>query len=161
MIERKFEIIVREYDSDSELGDDERNLIIAAKRASADAYAPYSGFMVGVSVMLGNGMVINGNNRENAAFPSGSCAERTALNYAGANFPGEKITKMAICASYGDTFTDEPVSPCGSCRQLISEEEDRTGGAIRLILYGKKKVRIIDGIANLLPFQFNKSILKG
>lgn len=160
MIERKFEITLKEYDSDSELTEEERDLVSMAKMASSDAYAPYSGFSVGAAVRLGNGMVIKGNNRENAAFPSGSCAERTALNYAGANYPGEQIVTIAICASNGKSFTDEPVSPCGSCRQLISEEEDRTGKKIRIILYGNKKIQVIDGITNLLPLKFNKKVMK-
>jgi len=160
VIERKFEITLKEYDSDSELTEEERDLVSMAKMASSDAYAPYSGFSVGAAVRLGNGMVIKGNNRENAAFPSGSCAERTALNYAGANYPGEQIVTIAICASNGKSFTDEPVSPCGSCRQLISEEEDRTGKKIRIILYGNKKIQVIDGITNLLPLKFNKKVMK-
>ena len=126
MIEKKFEIVVKEFDSVSELSNEDRALIDAAKEASSDAYAPYSGFMVGAAVLTGNGTIIKGNNRENAAFPSGSCAERTVLSYTGANFPGERIIAMAICASSEGSFTDEPVSPCGSCRQLISEEEERS-----------------------------------
>lgn len=161
MTERIFEIIVREFDSVSELKEDERELILAAKEASADAYAPYSGFRVGAAVRIGSGLIIKGNNRENAAFPSGSCAERTVLNYVGANYPDEPILMMAICASAEGNFTDDPVSPCGSCRQLISEEEERTGKPIRIILHGEKKIQVIDGIINLLPLQFNKNVMKG
>ena len=160
MIERKFEITLKEYESVSELGDNEKALVTEAKIASTNAYAPYSGFMVGAAVSLSNGVIIRGNNRENAAFPSGSCAERTALNYAGANFPGEKITGIAICASNGKSFTDEPVSPCGSCRQLISEEEDRSGEKIKIILYGNNKIQVIEGVENILPLKFNKRVMK-
>lgn len=161
MIEKKFEIIVKEFDSLSELSDQEVTLIDAAKEASSDAYAPYSGFMVGAAAITGSGVIVRGNNRENAAFPSGSCAERTVLSYLGANYPDERIVAIAICASKEGLFIEEPVSPCGSCRQLISEEEERTGYGIKIILYGEKKIQVINGISSLLPLQFNRRSLKG
>ena len=161
MKEKKFEIVVREYDSIDELDSNDQKLIKAAMEASTRAYAPYSGFKVGAAVLTGSGVTVTGNNRENAAFPSGSCAERTVLNYTGANHPDEKIIAMAICASAAGEFTDDPVPPCGSCRQLISEEEDRTGQPIKIIMYGNGKIQVSDGVSALLPLKFNKSSLKG
>ena len=161
MAEKKFEIIVNEYSSLEELTKSERILIREAMDASSRAYAPYSGFKVGAAVMTGDGSILKGNNRENAAFPSGSCAERTVINYTGANYPNEKIINIAICASIDGKFTEDPVSPCGSCRQLIAEEEERTGSKIDIILFGTKKILVVNGISNLLPLQFHKTNLKG
>ena len=144
-------IDVRSIDS---LPEAERDLVKSAVEAAAKAYAPYSSFKVGASVLLDNGMILNGNNRENAAFPSGSCAERTVLSYTGANYPENKILTIAICALKEDRVTNEPVSPCGNCRQLIAEEEDRTGRPIKIILYGEQHTHIIEGIDTLLPLRF-------
>jgi len=132
----------------------ERDLVKSAMEAAGKAYAPYSLFKVGASVLLDNGMVLSGNNRENAAFPSGSCAERTVLSFTGANYPENKILAMAICALKDDRVTNEPASPCGNCRQLIAEEEDRTGRPIKIILYGEQHTFIIEGIDALLPLRF-------
>lgn len=161
MVERKFEIVVNEYSSLEELQKSDRELIREAMDASTKAYAPYSGFNVGAAVMIGDGSILKGNNRENAAFPSGSCAEKTVINYTGANYPDEKIINIAICASIDGKFTEDPVSPCGSCRQLIAEEEERTGKKIGIILFGTKKIVVINGVSNLLPLQFHKTNLKG
>ncbi len=160
-MDRKTDIRISEITSTGELSEEDREVLNSAIEASRKAYAPYSGFRVGAAVRLGNGVILSGNNRENAAFPSGSCAERTVLSYAGANWPGETILTLAVCASRDDMFTDEPVTPCGNCRQLIAEEEDRTGSMIRIILYGEKRIMVVKGIDPLLPLRFKKEDLKG
>lgn len=158
---KKYEIVVHEYTSLSDLPENDRLLVEAAMEATKNAWAPYSEFRVGAAAETDNGKIITGNNRENAAFPSGSCAERTVLSYTGANYPDHKIRALAIAATTGGNFTDRPVSPCGNCRQLISEEEDRTGSPIRIILYGKAGIAVLDGVSALLPLRFSNSNLKG
>jgi cytidine deaminase len=158
---KKYEIVVHEYTSLSDLTENDRLLVEAAMEATKNAWAPYSEFRVGAAAETENGIIIRGNNRENAAFPSGSCAERTVLSYTGANYPDQKIRALAIAATRDGNFTDQPVSPCGNCRQLISEEEDRTGNPIRIILYGRSRIAVLDGVSALLPLRFSNSNLKG
>ena len=160
-MKKKIEIEIEEFDELSDLSYDDRELVEKAMEATTFAYAPYSGFMVGAGVRLKSGTILTGNNRENAAFPSGSCAEDTVISYAGANYPEDPIVSIAISAQAKDVFTPYPVSPCGNCRQIIAEEEDRTNLDIRIILYGKDKIEIIDGVSGLLPLRFNKEKLKG
>lgn len=140
----------------SEVSDpDIQELIEAAITASEKAYAPYSKFRVGVGLRLESGRVITGSNVENAAFPSGICAERTALSYAVTNYPLDPPAIMAIAAMNEGGITAECVSPCGNCRQVIAEIEEKTGKPIRLILTGRDRVRIIDSGSQLLPLQFS------
>jgi cytidine deaminase len=101
------------------------NLIEEAKKAAENAYAPYSGFRVGAAIMLESGRIIRGSNVENAAFPSGTCAETAALSYSVSNYPGDTPIAIAIAAMKGNSFTSVPVAPCGNCRQMIIEEEFR------------------------------------
>ncbi|MDZ7738574.1 MAG: cytidine deaminase [Bacteroidales bacterium] len=156
---RIVELIYNEYKSKEELSAQEQILIEAASKSSLNAYSPYSGFSVGAAVMLDTGEIITGNNRENAAFPAGICAEHSAIACAGSNYPGSAITSLAICARKKKILTDEPVSPCGKCRQVISEEEDRSGKQIRIILHGVSRTLVIDGIKNLLPLHFSSSAI--
>jgi cytidine deaminase len=149
-----------EYEKTDELDSSDRELIIAARAASINAYAPYSKFQVGAAVRLDNDLIISGSNIENAAFPSGICAERSALSNSISNYPENKPVALAIAARTKDGLTDDFPSPCGNCRQVIAEEELRTGNKIRIILSGKNKTVIIDGINNLLPLQFSRMNLK-
>jgi len=160
-VKKRIEIEIEEYYSLEELADKDRELVQKAMAATDFAYAPYSGFMVGAGVRLKSGKILTGNNRENAAFPSGSCAEDTVISYAGANYPDDPIVTLAISAKTGDSFTLYPVSPCGNCRQIIAEEEDRSKQEIKIILYGKDKIEIVKGISGLLPLRFSKDRLKG
>ncbi|MDR0799511.1 MAG: cytidine deaminase [Dysgonamonadaceae bacterium] len=144
----------------NELNLTEKNLVDAAKAASLKAYAPYSKFQVGAAALLSDGQIVAGNNQENAAYPSGLCAERTTLFYANATFPETSVTTMAIAAFTNGDFTDDPVTPCGSCRQVLLETQFRYGQPIRLILYGKKAVFIVEKSADLLPLAFNPDALK-
>lgn len=149
-----------EYDRIGDLDRLYHKLIDEAKKATEDAYAPYSGFRVGAAVLLESGKIIRGSNVENAAFPSGICAERTALSYSVSNFPGDKPSAIAIAAMNGNNFTYAPVSPCGNCRQMIIEEELRNNREIKILLYGEDRILVIDNAASLLPLQFNKETLK-
>jgi cytidine deaminase len=149
----------KEFESFEELNEDDRELILAATEAAKNAYAPYSGFRVGAATRLESGLIVCGANIENAAFPSGICAERSSLANSVSNHHTDKPVAMAISAMTNDGITDYPVTPCGNCRQVIAEEESRTGNQIRIILSGKSKTLIIDGVSNLLPLQFKKDDL--
>jgi cytidine deaminase len=149
-----------EYNSIDELNQADRELVTAARDASENAYAPYSEFQVGAAVRLENGLIVRGANIENAAFPSGICAERNALSHSASNYPEEKPVAIAIAARTTDGLTIEPVPPCGNCRQVIAEEEFRNGINIRVILSGKSKILMIDKGSDLLPLQFNRNNLK-
>ncbi len=156
---RIIELTFDEYDNQEELSKEEQLLINEAMKASKHAYAPYSHFSVGAALKLDTGEIITGNNRENASFPSGICAEHNAIAFAGAKYPGSVIISIAICAQKGGEFTDIPVSPCGKCRQVLSEEEDRSGKRIKIILYGRSGIYVINGIENLLPLRFGSSVI--
>ena len=132
-------------------------LIDEATKARDMAYAPYSKFHVGAGVLLDNGIEVIGCNQENAAYPSGLCAERTALFAAGAQYPDVPVRMLAIAARGTDgNLVEEPVGPCGSCRQVIIESETRAGGPIRILLYGQRHVYVIDGVKELMPLTFSE-----
>jgi len=137
-----------------ELPDIEKILVKKAKEASEKAYAPYSHFLVGAAVLLGNGEIVTGNNQENAAYPSGLCAERTAVFYANATYPDVPVLTMAVAAQNSNGFLTDPIAPCGSCRQVLLETENRFGKPIRVILFGTKEIAIIDTASDLLPLSF-------
>ena len=149
-----------EFNSTDELNQDDRELVNAAREAALLAYAPYSKFSVGAAVRLETGIIIKGTNVENAAFPSGICAERTALSYSASNYPSVKPVAIAVAAITEDGLTKEPVPPCGNCRQVIAEEEFRNKTDIRVILSGESKIQIIEKGGDLLPLQFNRNNLK-
>jgi cytidine deaminase len=140
-----------------ELSAEEKHLVELAIEATSRSYAPYSKFHVGAAVRLDNGVEIIGCNQENAAYPSGLCAERTALFAAGAQYPDVPVRILAIAArgTHGE-LEDEPVPPCGSCRQVMIESETRANAPMRILLYGKKYVYVIDGIRKLMPLTFSE-----
>ncbi|MEE1338309.1 MAG: cytidine deaminase [Muribaculaceae bacterium] len=146
-------IEVYSYD---ELNETDRNLVEQAKKATETSYAPYSKFNVGAAVLLENGETISGSNQENAAFPSGTCAERTTIFYASARFPGVRFCKLAIAAFTDGEFVEEPISPCGACRQAILEYEKLGGQPIEILLAGRNKVYKLQGIRSLLPLSFEE-----
>jgi cytidine deaminase len=150
----------KEYETFNDLDESDRELIVAARNSAENAYAPYSRFSVGAAIRLESGTIVSGANIENAAFPSGICAERSALANSVSNYPRDKPLAIAIAAKTFDGFTEDPIPPCGNCRQVIAEEESRTGKHIRIILSGRTKTLIIDNIGFLLPLQFNKKNLK-
>lgn len=138
-----------------ELPDSEYLLIEKAFEAVKDAYAPYSQFKVGAAVLLADGTIVKGNNQENIAYPSGLCAERVALFYAGANYPDTAVKTIVVLAQGNLIAEDECVSPCGSCRQVIAESESRQKGEIRIILIAQDgKTWVFDSIKDLLIFPF-------
>ena len=140
-----------------ELSNDEQFLLQKAIESTNNSYAKYSHFHVGAAIQLSNGMVLPGCNQENAAFPAGLCAERSAIFAAGAQYPGEAIEKLAIAAREpGGDLTAEPVSPCGTRRQVMIETETRFDTPIRILLYGRNRIYVIDGIKNLMPLSFTK-----
>ncbi|MDD2559910.1 MAG: cytidine deaminase [Bacteroidales bacterium] len=138
----------------NELTKQEKDLIMAAKKAGFEAYAPYSEFKVGAAVLLDNGEILSANNQENAAYPSGLCAERVVMFYANASHPHNKILCLAVAANKDGIFTENPISPCGSCRQVLLESEQRHDSAIRLLLYGEKETAVVASAASLLPLSF-------
>ena len=138
----------------TELSEEEKRLIDLAKSSSKNAYAPYSQFKVGSAVLLENGEMIAGNNQENIAYPSGMCAERVALYYANATFPDVKVKSIAIAAYFDGDYV-ERVSPCGSCRQALQEAENRYKSPIRMLLYGKNEVYIVESVKDLIPLSFS------
>lgn len=148
-----------EVETPGELDHEDRKLLDAAIGAAENAYAPYSGFRVGSALRLSSGEIVTGANVENAAFPSGICAERNAISNAVTNYPGDKLLTIAIAALAKDGQTADPVAPCGNCRQVILEEETRSGSGIRLILGGRKKILIIEKGSDLVPLQFSKTDL--
>jgi cytidine deaminase len=139
----------------NDLSESEKNLIDQAKMAVARAYAPYSHFQVGAAVLLANGSVVTGNNQENAAYPSGLCAERTALFYANSQYPDAAVKTIAIAAFTEGKFLEQPITPCGGCRQVILEAQNRYKHPIQIILYGTKEIYLIDKITDLLPLSFS------
>jgi len=132
-------------------------LLTAANAALSRAYAPYSQFQVGASVLLESGLIIEGNNQENIAYPSGLCAERVALFYAGANHPHDPIVKICIVAQ-GDLMPEGALlSPCGSCRQVMLESEARQKNPIEVLLVQRSgEILVLETVQNLLPFGFSK-----
>jgi len=155
-ISTEFEV----YKSVSDLEQQDLELLQAAQKAVASAYAPYSNFYVGAAVLLENGEIILGNNQENAAYPSGLCAERVAIYHAGATFPGIAVKAIAVTCKSKNNIINVPLSPCGGCRQTISEYESRYGQKIRIIMSGETgEVYVSDSIENLLPLMFNAKYL--
>jgi cytidine deaminase len=150
----------KEFESVDELNPDERELIFAAREAAMHAYAPYSKFRVGAALRLHSGIIVSGTNVENAAFPSGICAEQNAISTSVSNYINDLPLAIAIAAITDDGQLTDPVPPCGNCRQVIAEEEFRTGNQIKIILSGKNKTQVIDSISCLLPLQFNKKNLE-
>ena len=155
MEKKEIRLSYEEYGSAGELNASDAGLLETARRATADAYAPYSRFRVGASARLANGEVITGSNQENASFPAGICAERTLLSAAASRYPGVAIETLAVSYSNEQGPSDRPISPCGICRQSLQEMEQRTGHPIRLILGGMEgRVLILPQAGQLLPFAF-------
>ena len=157
--QKKITLAWTEYDLSDELDGKDRDLVMAAKEACGNAYAPYSNFHVGAALLLDDGTIITGTNVENAAFPSGICAERNVLSTFASVYPGRKPIALAVAASGKEGVTRDPVSPCGNCRQVIAEEEYRSKSHIRIILAGEKRINIFEKGEDLLPVQFNRDSL--
>ena len=148
------------FKNSNELNSFDKKLLLKAFDAKKNAYAVYSKFSVGVSLLLENGKIILGNNQENAAYPSGMCAERVAIWSAASQYPEIKIQKIFICASSQTKTVDQPVPPCGACRQSIAEYETKQIENIEIFFTGETgKIIKANSIRDLLPFSFNNSLL--
>lgn len=162
MDKRKLEIQYTVFSSSEKLTEEDKILIDKAKEISKTAYSPYSTFNVGAAVLLGNGEIFTANNQENAAYPQGLCAERIALFYAMAQYPNQKIKTIAVYGNMQNGDLKHFISPCGGCRQVMLEYEEKGNEKIRILLCSaSNEVLLIEGVDNLLPFQFSgKNIMK-
>ncbi len=157
----ELKIIFEEYDSVDELKEKDRQLLETATEAYEKAYAPYSQYNVGAALLLNNGEMISGNNQENVAYPSGLCAERVALFYAFSKYPDAVIDTIAVAAKADNFIITEPVAPCGSCRQVMSEYETKQKSPMRIILKAEQgKILIFDKVEDILPLIFHAEELK-
>lgn len=157
----QIQIQITVFETENELSKEDLFLLNEARKATQRAYAPYSKFSVGAAIQLQNGEVVLGSNQENAAYPSGLCAERTAIFSASVQFPNEIIETIAIAAKPQQTTDFIAISPCGSCRQVMSEYENKQEKPIRIIMEGENKsIYILNSIADLLPLKFTKESLK-
>ena len=148
------------YSSIAELPEEIQSLMRSAVETRKNAYAPYSKFRVGTALLLDNDNIVLGSNQENAAYPSGLCAERVAIFQSGAIYPEAKILRMAISAASDTNETKSPIPPCGACRQSISEYEFKQGTPIEIYFMGESgEVYKSDSIKNLLPLSFDKNFL--
>ncbi len=163
VIMKKKELLVR-YSEAEDLGHlppDEQSLVAASREMTTKAYAPYSTFYVGAAVLLANGETIVGSNQENGAYPSGLCAERVAVFAASAMFPGMPMVKIAISARSKRIEMEEPVSPCGACRQVMLEYEALQKGPIKMLLSKESgRILVIEKVSDLLPLAFLGGRLK-
>ena len=160
MTEKQIITKIYEYDSVEELNEKDRILVEEAKKITKNSYAPYSNFKVGAAVLLENGKILTGTNQENAAYPSGLCAERVALFYANSEYPDVAVNAIAVAVKTNNNFLETPAPPCGSCRQVLLETETRFKTPIKVILAADKKVQIIENAKSLLPINFDDSFLK-
>lgn len=156
MKNQKIQIDYIEINSIEQLEPSEQRLVNKAKSAAKKAYAPYSEFFVGSAVLLENGEIFTGSNQENAAFPSGICAERTALFSAATAFPDVPVKTIVVTAIANGKLVKSPVSPCGTCRQVILQTQNRYSKKIRLIMFAEEKSYLIDDASQLLPLPFDK-----
>lgn len=156
-----FSFTYQVFSSSDELNEADRKLLDLAAESAEKSYSHYSGYHVGASLLLENGEIVQGSNQENVAYPSGMCAERVAAFYASANYPDMAFNTLAIRAFSDDFEVSEPVTPCGSCRQVLVEYEDKHQQQIRILMQGAKgKVYLLKGARNLLPLTFNETKLK-
>ena len=155
MTNKEIKIAYQEYEHVDQLEPQDRQLAQAAIEAIAGSYAPYSNFNVGAAVLLDDGQVVKGANQENAAYPSGLCAERTALFYAGANMPDKAVVAIAIAAGQNGELCSRPVTPCGACRQVMAQYQLKGGKPMTIILVGKDRIWRFSKVEDILPFIFD------
>jgi len=157
MIKKTIEIGYTEYSDIKELPEKQQNLIFAARKAAKNAYAPYSHFKVGAALLMEDNSVISGNNQENASSPVGSCAERTALYWANANFPEKKILAIAVTSLDKGGKKAKHLSPCGLCRQSMLESQQRFSSPIKVFIDNRDHILEIPDIESLLPLSFSNT----
>ena len=155
MPNKEIKITYSEYSSIDELSAQDRLVAEAAINATASSYAPYSGFNVGAAVMLEDGEIITGSNQENAAYPSGLCAERTAMFYAGAHRPDKAMVKIAIAGGQNGVLCSNPATPCGACRQVMAQYQTKGGRPMEVILVGGERIWKFSKVDDILPLIFD------
>lgn len=155
MVEKKFEIKFQEFSSPEEMIPEDRELVSAALEAVDCAYAPYSHFHVGAAVRMSNGQIVRGSNQENAAFPSGLCAERTAMFSAHSKYPDKNMVSIAIAGGVHGKLALNPVSPCGACRQVMAQYQTKAGAPVSVIMVGKSKIYKFNRVDDILPLIFD------
>lgn len=157
----KADVYLEEYQSEAELDQQAQEVLAQARKACHAAYAPYSGFHVGAAVLLENGKIIIGANQENAAYPSGLCAERVAMFAASAQYPGVKMVKLAIAARKKDSVEFVYATPCGNCRQVMNEYEMKFETPLEIVLQAADgKVYLAPSVETFLPFSFTSKVLQ-
>ena len=139
----------------SELSQQEQELVNRAKAATSNAYANYSHFYVGAALLLADGRIVIGANQENAAFPSGLCAERSAIFGAQSNYPDQPILTLAIAARNGNGFLKSPISPCGACRQVMAQYQAKSGKPMSVLMVASDKILKFEKVDDILPMIFN------
>lgn len=160
MKDHVFTIAAKSYQY-NELPEDYRSLVDEAKRQTKNSYSPYSHFAVGAAARLTDGTIVCGSNQENAAYPSGLCAERTTLFYAHSQYPGKPVKMLAIACFTEGHFTADPGAPCGACRQVMLEFEHADKQPMTVLLYGERETLVFEKASDLLPLCFVQESLKG
>ena len=155
MTNKEIKIAYHEFLSLDELETKDRELAQAAIEATGLSYAPYSNFNVGAAVRFEDGIIIKGSNQENAAYPSGLCAERTALFYASSSRPDKAITAIAIAAAQNGNLCQTPATPCGACRQVMAQYQFKSGQPMMILLVGARKIWKFEKVDDLLPLIFD------
>jgi len=155
MAEKHLNITYQEFSSVDEMTPGDQALVAAALEAQKGSYSPYSDFQVGAALLLANGVVVKGANQENIAYPSGLCAERSAMFWAGANYPDVPMETLAVAGSDHGVLCESPASPCGACRQVMAEYQKKYQHPIQIILVGSKRIRKFSCVEDLLPFIFD------
>ena len=155
MTDKLITINFQEFSSMDELNAEDRELAQAAIEGMKGSYAPYSHFNVGAAVRMSNGQIVRGANQENAAFPSGLCAERTAMFAAGAKYPDKEMRSLALAGGIYGRITDEPATPCGACRQVMAQYQAKAGAPMSIIMVGAKKIWKFEKVDDILPLIFD------
>ncbi len=155
MTERQIQISYQEYNSIEEMNPEDRELAAEAIKAMQGAYAPYSHFHVGAAVRMSNGQIVRGANQENAAFPSGLCAERTAMFAAGARYPDKDMLSIALAGGVMGRLGREPATPCGACRQVMAQYQAKSGKPMSVIMISSDRIWKFEKVDDILPLIFN------
>ncbi len=155
MTNQEIHIVYQEYNSIEELNPEDRELAAEAIKAMEGAYAPYSHFHVGAAVRMSNGQIVRGANQENAAFPSGLCAERTAMFAAGARYPDKDMLSIALAGGVMGRLGSQPATPCGACRQVMAQYQAKSGKPMSVIMISADKVWKFEKVDDILPLIFN------
>ncbi len=155
MTERQIQISYQEYKSIDEMNPEDRELAAEAIKAMQGAYAPYSHFHVGAAVRMSNGQIVRGANQENAAFPSGLCAERTAMFAAGARYPDKDMQSIALAGGVMGRLGSQPATPCGACRQVMAQYQAKSGKPMSVIMISAEKVWKFEKVDDILPLIFD------